>query len=324
MFKHCSAAMVLFLALSLIAALLPIKVTASYGESEKQYYTTQSSAIGTISSWGGIKINGRLVYAPSPVYNGDLLQSPLDTGATLTLNAIGQASLVKGTLVRLSARPANGNTQPVLMASLLKGEMTIKLQPTAVAYIRTGDMEFNASAGTDLRAVVEQNRLTVYDLMGEIQDAAKVGTAKYVVRPVGVGATISVRARSTRQIQIRVTDENDKPVPDLPVLFVLGSNNAGSLSTATATTNAQGIATTSFNAAATPNATSITATVQGTDYSWTGEIEVIKKVGFWTTRNMLLVGASAATAGTITAIAVTREGKKAPITPLTPVIKPSR
>src|SRR3989442_943422 len=48
-------------------------------------------------------------------------------------------------------------------------------------------------------------------------------------RPVASGAALSVRARSTRQIQVQVTDKNDKPLPDLPVLFSLGDPCIGSL-----------------------------------------------------------------------------------------------
>lgn len=136
---------------------------------------------------------------------------------------------------------------------------------------------------------------------------------KYVVRPAGLGSRISVLARSTRQIQIQVTDENDKPVPDMPVLFALATASLGTLafnqpaetgfipvaynpgsavSMKTVTrrsgpqdkisirkiTDAAGKASVRFLAASSTGIVAITVTVAGTNYSWKGEIIVVDRV----------------------------------------------
>jgi hypothetical protein len=173
---------------------------------------------------------------------------------------------------------------------------------------------------------------------------------RYVVRPVGMGSNISVRARSTRQIQVQVTDENDRPVPDIPILFAIAgaSGNLGSFAPAGAgagagaaggsastsagsaagvggagggaggsavssagsfsvTTDASGFARVQFVAGDTPGNGTLTAQVEGTDFSWTAELKVKKAHGFWTTRNTLLVLGGIA-AGTAIAVATTRGG----------------
>ena len=170
------------------------------------------------------------------------------------------------------------------------------------------------------------------------------GIHRYTVRPVGMGSNISVRARSTRQIQVQVTDENDRPVPDIPILFAIAgaTGNLGSFAPAGAgvsggaaggsasagagsasggaggsvasstggfsvTTDASGVARVQFVAGDTPGNGTLTARVEGTDFSWTAELKVKKAHGFWTTRNTLLVLGGIA-AGTAVGIAATRGG----------------
>jgi peroxiredoxin len=59
------------------------------------------------------------------------------------------------------------------------------------------------------------------------------GPRRYLIKPLNIGATTDVHARSSRSLQVRVTDENDRPVPDLPLLFTLeavgGPGNSGTL-----------------------------------------------------------------------------------------------
>ena len=70
----------------------------------------------------------------------------------------------------------------------------------------------------------------------------------------------------------------------------------------TVRTDPQGRASTTFTAGPTSGLNTITATVEGTSYSWTGNINVTQ-IGFWTVRNRLIVvGAAAAAAGTGVAV----------------------
>jgi hypothetical protein len=127
-----------------------------------------------------------------------------------------------------------------------------------------------------------------------------------VVRPVGLGSNISVKARSTRQIQVQVTDENDRSVPDLPILFALSGRGLGSLgggliprTTFTVNTDARGIASVNFEAGDTTGNETISATVEGTRFNWIGQISITPAGGgFWSLRNSLIIaGVAAAGAG---------------------------
>jgi hypothetical protein len=107
-----------------------------------------------------------------------------------------------------------------------------------------------------------------------------------------------------------VTDKNDKPLPDLPVLFSLGNPCLGSLGlgavaglTMVQKTDNRGIATVPLVAGAVRCAASITAKVEGTSASVTIQANVQSSLGFWTTQNTLLVVAGAA-AGVATGVAV--------------------
>src|SRR5436853_1895663 len=69
-----------------------------------------------------------------------------------------------------------------------------------------------------LVASLINGQLTVNDMMEVAWQTAP--PHRYTLRPpAGQGSSLSVAARSTRQIQIQVTDENDKPVADLAILF---------------------------------------------------------------------------------------------------------
>jgi thiol-disulfide isomerase/thioredoxin len=109
---------------------------------------------------------------------------------------------------------------------------------------------------------------------------------RYLVKPLDVGSAVDVRARSSRSLQVRVTDEHDRPVPDLPVLFSLalagghGGAPAGALAgglTQLAVTNAQGVATAAFQAGPLAGARlTLRAQVVNSDAAWQGTLKVVE------------------------------------------------
>jgi hypothetical protein len=134
----------------------------------------------------------------------------------------------------------------------------------------------------------------------EAAAAAQQQTAprKYIIRPLNLGTNTEIRARSTRSLQVRVTDENDRPVPDAPILFLLGGSGsggsvgggAGSLAGQTslrALTNSQGVAQVNFTASdAVGSSTRIQARVEGSEAVWEGTIHIIRAAaGFWAPQN---------------------------------------
>lgn len=114
--------------------------------------------------------------------------------------------------------------------------------------------------------------------------AQQTAPQKYIIKPLNLGTNTEIRARSTRNLQVRVTDENDRPVPDAPVLFLLSSGGAGGGSTGSfagqtslrAMTNSEGIAQVDYTAGEVAGSkTNFKVQVEGTEAVWEGVLFII-------------------------------------------------
>ena len=112
----------------------------------------------------------------------------------------------------------------------------------------------------------------------------QVGPRKYLIKPFNLGISTDVRARSTRNLQVRVTDENDRPIPDAQVLFLLSSGGTDSSSVGSfagqtslrAMTNAEGVAQVDYTAGETVGSKArIKAQVEGSDAVWEATLLII-------------------------------------------------
>ena len=115
-------------------------------------------------------------------------------------------------------------------------------------------------------------------------EAQQVGPRKYLIKPFNLGISTDVRARSTRNLQVRVTDENDRPIPDAQVLFLLSSGGTDSSSVGSfagqtslrAMTNAEGVAQVDYTAGETVGSKArIKAQVEGSDAVWEATLLII-------------------------------------------------
>jgi uncharacterized protein YkwD len=118
---------------------------------------------------------------------------------------------------------------------------------------------------------------------------------KYIIKPLNLGLYTEIRARSTRNLQVQVTDENDRPMPDVPLLFLLaglasGSGNIGTLAGLTGSstaqtlagqtslrvmTNSYGLANVNFTATdAVGKSMRLQIRVEGSDAVWEGELNL--------------------------------------------------
>lgn len=316
------------LALALVTLTMPKASYADNRDEEKPIRlraNAEMAPLGEVYSSGNIALNGKSSLGRQTIWGSELIQALADNGASVSIESLGTVNLKKGAIVRL-AKNTNVNSDEanrgVLIASLVSGDMTIKLQEGVSAYVQSCGLVYTSSNGAAFRVSAKEGQAIASASFGSVTLLDQVAQKKYFVRPVGLGATTSVRARSTRQIQVQVTDENDKPVPDIPIIFALGSAGAGTLgggaaaaagTTATIQTNAQGIASIQFTAGPNAASTDITATVENTRYSWTGTLSVAKAAGFWTPLNttLVVVGAAAAT-GTAVYLG-TRNNDKDPI-----------
>jgi hypothetical protein len=327
----------LFLIAALAAGVAPKSVRASSGRSDEErpvrlFVSAMGGPIGVIApgstARGSVAINGRELSGEQMIWGGELLQAPQGGSVSLSFDSIGRVTLGGGAVARFAARPSGEAARRVLIASLIAGDIALKLNGDASAYVEAAGSSFTASAGASFRLGVREGQPVLSAVSGIVDEQQPAAQRQYVLRPVGSGSTISVRTRSTRQLQIQVTDENDRSVPDLPILFLLagaGGQNAGTLgagaaasTSATVTTNAQGIATITYTAPSQAGQESITATVQGTRYSHTWQVTIAAAgAGFWSARNSLIL-AGIAGGATAAIVVASTGGDEEEIRPLPP------
>ena len=300
------------LALCLMATSMPKPAAAKTGGDEKPFRLraiADSAPIGRVVSTGGVAVDGKLFTGERALWGGEMVQVISNHGASVSVDSLGEVQMKSGALFRLAASPAHDeDVRGTIVASLISGEIRMRLTHEARAYVQACGSVFLAAKGSTFRVSAQDGRALAVATVGSISEQNPATQRRYVVRPIGMGANLSVRARSTRQIQVQVTDENDRPVPDIPIIFALGSAGAGSLgagaaavTTVTVRTNAQGVASTPFTAGPDPSSTTLSATVEGTRYSWTAQISVAAAAGFWSPLNTTLVVAGIA-AGVATGV----------------------
>jgi hypothetical protein len=332
------SAIALLLVIALVNGLARTAALA-YGDNQgadrpvRLYASARFGPIGAVKqnslADSAVVINGRLSEGDQIIWGGELIEAPANRAVRVSFDSIGQVTLTRGAMVRFGTALADPEDagRHVLIASLITGNMQIRLEPDSGAYVEAGGSRFTASRNARFSVTVEEGIATVETITGSVTtEQQPVGQRRYILRPPpGQGATLSVAARSTRQVQIQVTDENDRPIPDLPLLFSLGSPCLGSLGLGAGAgalfrekTDNRGIATVPWIAGAARCLGSITVKVEGTEDSFTYQSEV-RQPSFWSVKNSLLVGAAAAAAGAGIGIAVTSGGgNKEPITPVPP------
>ena len=310
--------------------------------------------IGSVEAFGEYFINGRASRDRQLIWNGETLQAPSNGGARAAIDGIGLLSLAAGTIVKLTAAQPPASSR-VLVAELIRGNVTLHLDAAARAVLHSPASAYASSPGAAFRARTHDGQTSVEPLSGQVFDLGnwtipeisdsinavllqgpqtpqvQTAASRYAIRPVNLGYNTSVRARGTRQIQVQVTDENDKPVPDLPVLFLLGrSGGVGSLQGApgeglsfSTTTNDQGIATADFLASEILGAVSVRVTIPGANSSWNGLIVVTRPTpGFWTPQTAVPV---LATVGAVVVAGITvvnRQSRGPAEAPGPPVVRP--
>ena len=311
----------LLLIFAVVANLSPRLARADKNDDEKPiklFAVASMSPIGIAHSSGRMLINGRLQIGEEWVWGGELVQAPFDTNMTLQLDDIGQVSLRKGSIARFATTLttfADGTSGRKLITWLAQGDMKVSLQADAGAYVEAGSSTFHAERGATFKISIRDGMAELADVTGNIEVAPQnVQAARKIFplgasgRPVAEQGKIQVRLRSTRTVQFQVTDENDRPLPDIPIIITLGSSAHGVLgagaTTISTTTGANGVASANFVGGAVKGTDSVTAQISGSNVQWQGTVvwsppplPVWVKFG---------IPAAAATAGATTAVVVTR------------------
>ena len=332
--------------MSLIAVLmissLPRNVHAAGGADGEARIRLRATAfegpIGSVSAFGSISINGRKVTGQESLWGGELIEAAQGAGTSASFDSIGSVTLGEGAAARFSAaRPSvEEDGRRLLIASLVRGSLAIELHSDAGAYVEAGTARFTALRGASFRVAMRDGRAVLNTVSGTVNTEMQQGRPTYKIRPVDelgrpvdLGRTLSVRARSTRNFQIQVTDENDKPIPDLPILFSLGNPCLGSLGLGAAAgssfrkkTDNKGIAAVPFIVGAAKCIGSLSARVEGTNAEFTQEVGV-QRHSFWNTQNSLIVAGIVGAGILASVLIINSGGNDQPIRPVPPpVVKP--
>ena len=330
-------AMALLLVFILITGIAPKSAFAD-GDSRdtegaiRLYASARFGPIGSISDTSFAKqpvvINGRAVYGEQMIWGGEFIQSRAGQSVRVSFDSIGEVTIADNAMVRFGTSHGSPDDtgRNILVASLMNGSLSVKLDRDAGAHIEAAGTRFTAAPNAHFRIDVKEGLASVARMTGTVMVEQPAVQQKYTLRPPpGQGGALSVSARSTRQIQIQVTDENDRPVPDLPILFSLGDPCLGSIGLGaaagtlfTSKTDNRGIATVPWITGAAKCAGTIVAKIEGTENTFTYRVQVTSPSGFWNARNISIMSAIAA-GGIITGLVVANSGNnQEPITPVPP------
>jgi hypothetical protein len=300
----------ILLILSLLLAPVTLLARSESGAIPRASAPPTAAPIGLVESLEAIQINGAPSGQQSVVWNGDLVRAAAGASAQVMLSSIGKVTLRGGSVVKLTTN-AETNT---LRADILNGELNVTLKPESSATLQIAGAIFLTTKGAQVRAGVRDGQAVVsatsgkaialgnFGLLSAAEAAAvqqqQAGPRKYIIKPLNLGTNTEIRARSTRNLQIQVTDENDRPVPDAPVLFLLGGGGSGGAggggagtlagqASVRGVTNSQGIAQVNFTASNTVgSSTRIEVRVENSEAVWQGTINIIRAAaGFWSPQN---------------------------------------
>ncbi|HJQ69689.1 MAG TPA: hypothetical protein VKA70_11990 [Blastocatellia bacterium] len=326
----------------LTAGLSPALVSADGSDREpsiRLYAKAPAAPIGSITGdplgARAVAINGQVTRGDQLLWGGELLQAVSNEPVRVAIDEVGSLTLAAGSMIRVStSRASDGErSRPLMVASLLRGDASFKLSQQAAAYVEAAGSAFTAKAGARFQVLIRDNRAMLDSVAGEVTEARfvrqqdlKIRALDELGRPIASGSRFSVRARSTRQVQIQVTDKDDKPIPDLAILFSLGDPCLGSLGLGVAAgttfrekTDNRGIAAVPFTAGAVKCLASLTASVEGTNTSLSLQVQV-NKSGLFTLRNSLIGAGVMAGAGVGVYYATKKDDPIEPLPP--PVIRP--
>ena len=289
------------------------------------YATASVGPIGRMAnnplSQSSVTINGRPASGGQLVWSGDLVQSSAGARVCVPLDSIGKIKLAGLTTVRLAAKHSthdDGSNGVTLIASLAQGEISVELEHSASAYVRAAGTEYVSSEGAAFLTSVREGRASIAVKSGEVRPLGQAAQHQYTIRPVGHGSNIRVPAGGLQRLQVQVL-EDGRPVPGVGVLFALDTSAAvvgllglGTLSgtTANVITDADGMAAVQFVARDSSGSSPISATVEGTRVSWTGQVTVTSKSAPRNSLWAIAVVAGAAAAAGI-AYALTRDKEQA-------------
>jgi adhesin/invasin len=254
-----------------VVANVPVTFAVATGGGSLSVTSTNTDANGqasTVLTLGAVA-GANTVTASSTGLTGATFTA-MGTALPATTLTMVSGNNQTGTVATALAQPfvvrvTNANNQPVQGFSV--GFAVATGGGTLSAATVTTDAQGNAATTLTLGAAPGANTVTVTatGLAGSPMTFSAMGN-------VGAAATLAISAGNnqsgiagsalTNPFVVLVTDANNNPVPGASVAFAVTAGG-GTLSAATVSTNAQGLASSTLTLGAAPATNTVTATVQG-------------------------------------------------------------
>jgi hypothetical protein len=116
-------------------------------------------------------INSCLTDGEQAIWNGDLIEAAANVSAYVSLDLVGQLTLKSGAQVRLATtltKLDDNITRRVLIASLISGDMLVKLEQDARAYIESCGSAFTSSSGAHFCIRIREGQALVEKVRGAV------------------------------------------------------------------------------------------------------------------------------------------------------------
>lgn len=295
------------------------------------YANAGGGPIGSIDMWSRVSINGRKATGAQTIWGGEVIEAQSD--ARILIEDTADVALTRGAIIKVAKARNSFDDKggDLLIAQIITGSVSIKLDATAAAYVEAAGSTFIAKRASHFKVDVNEGQADLSVASGAVEQTQPAAQRRYQLRPIGLGANLSVRARATRQIQIQVTDENNNQAPDVPVMFAVGAQGGGTFTAAgaaaaatsvTVRTDRRGIATVIFTAGATPASTTITATIPGTNAIFTTSVTVSAATALLSTTTITLLAVAGGVAAGVAVAVAKKNNNNEDVVALPPDVRP--
>ncbi|HEX5731230.1 MAG TPA: hypothetical protein VF131_00230 [Blastocatellia bacterium] len=196
--------------------------------------TESFSPIGKLHSFGAATINGRRTEGEQMIWAGDMIEAPANSSVRVSLDSIGRITLRNSGKARLAIayEMANHNTvRRVLIAWLVKGDLTAQLEPNSSAYVEAWGSAFSSSSGASFRLTIREGQPVVDAVSGAVW-AVSTRQPEYILQRVSIDRSgrmtdlgnreIRKRKRQLEPITVRLTGKR----PTRTVAFTPGPGAA--------------------------------------------------------------------------------------------------
>ena len=188
--------------LILALAAPPMPVIAVSAPASAEYFAEfPLGAIGEIEASGIVTLDGRRSRTSESLLGGELIRAGTGSNARLSLPAVGQVTLGSNAIARVTtvlAGEASGPVSHVLVASLLSGEMSVRLEPGASGYLQAGNTGILALDGASIQVGVRNGQAIISRVSGFVESLGIWGVAV----PSEILRTTNERARAIAQAAV--------------------------------------------------------------------------------------------------------------------------